>query len=72
MKKEWNTLSNAVTKSILLLLMLPLLATSFIWLKDIRAGDPNEIITYAPVLLVWMIVGFVLLQGARMIKNKGS
>ncbi|PYZ95538.1 hypothetical protein CR205_18585 [Alteribacter lacisalsi] len=62
-------MSNQLSKFLILLFILPFLATSLIWLRDVRSGDAMRVIEYAPILLVWIIAAFIGFQIWRLIKD---
>ncbi|TMW70119.1 hypothetical protein [Alteribacter natronophilus] len=53
----------------IILFFLPLLATSLLWLRDVRNGDAMGVIEYAPMLLVFIIAAFILFQLWRLIRD---
>ncbi|WP_026688544.1 hypothetical protein [Alteribacter aurantiacus] len=62
-------MGNKASKLFIILVMLPIMATSFIWLRDVRAGEAMSVIQYAPILLVWIIVFYILLEIYRQVRG---
>ncbi|MBM7096726.1 hypothetical protein JSY36_13345 [Bacillus sp. H-16] len=62
-------MGNKAARLFIILIILPVMVTSFIWLGHVKAGDAMTLIQYAPILLIWIIVAYILLEIYRQVKG---
>ncbi|RNA66275.1 hypothetical protein [Alteribacter keqinensis] len=62
-------MGNKAARLFIILIILPVMVTSFIWLGDVKEGDAMTLIQYAPILLIWIIVAYILLEIYRQVQG---